>query len=214
MGFFDRFKTGKSVVVIDGLSLNESLGMKGKVAPRNQLQLLRRLARFAEREKVGMVIVLSGTPLHKAPANKEFEGVAILYSKSPEVHTKLVTSTAASKGAGAVVISANQEIENAVLGRGLRVMRVSTFRKAFDVGGNAGENNNRSDRNGGERSNNRNRSPRRRSPEKTTNEKKEEPSAKKESAPKESTPSKPRPPKKNDSTNNDAAINELIDLID
>ena len=107
MGLFDLFKPRKSVIVVDGVSLNESLGMKGNVAPRNQLQLLRRLARFSEREKVELIVVLSGEPLHKAPAGKKFEEIVVVYSNSSDVHAKRVLSLAASKGRGVVLVSAN-----------------------------------------------------------------------------------------------------------
>ncbi|MCK4565229.1 MAG: hypothetical protein KAU94_11215, partial [Verrucomicrobia bacterium] len=107
MGLFNLFNSSKTVVVVDGVSLNEALGMKGKVPPRNQLQMLRRLSRFTEREKVGMVVVLSGSPLHKAPAGKKFEGITVLYSKSPEAHAKHVVKVAASKGTDTIVVSGN-----------------------------------------------------------------------------------------------------------
>jgi hypothetical protein len=201
MGLFDLFKASKTTVVVDGVSLSDALGMKGKIPPRNQLQLLRRLSRFAEREKVVVVVVLSGSPLHKAPAGKKFEDITVLYSKSTEAHAKHVAKVAASKGTGAIVISGNAAVEKMALGRGLRVMRVSTFRKAFDIGGNESEGNSRPERGGNER-NNRNRPPRRRQQKQSTGEKKPERSSEKSSE---------RPPK--DSSDADA-INELIDLVD
>ncbi len=193
MGLFNLFKASKTVVVVDGASLNDALGMKGKIPPRNQLQLLRRLSRFAEREKVGMVVVLSGSPLHKAPAGKKFEGITVRYSKSPEAHAKHVVKVAASKGDGAIVVSGNAAVEKMALGRGMGAMRVSTFRKAFDVGGNDSDGPRRTERGSNDR-NNRNRPPRRRQPKKPSGEQKPE-----------------RPPKESSEAD---AINELIDLVD
>ena len=194
MGLFDLFKASKTTVVVDGVSLNDALGMKGKVPPRNQLQLLRRLARFSEREKVAVVVVLSGSPLHKAPAGKKFEDITVLYSKSTEAHAKHVAKVAVSKGAGVIVISGNAAVEKVALGRGLRTMRVSTFRKAFDVGGNESEGNSRPERGG----NDRNRPPRRRQQKQSSGEKKPERSSE-------------RPVKESSESD---AINELIDLVD
>lgn len=189
MGLFSLFKSSKTVVVIDGVSLCESLGMKGKVPPRNQLQLLRRLSSFAQREKLAVVVVLTGSPLHKAPANKKFEEITVVYSKSPEAHAGYAVKTARSKGAGAIVVSGNSAIEKK--SGGLQTMRMSTFRKAFDVGGSDGEG---SERGGGNRGNsNRNRPPRRRQQKKTSE-------------------AKPEPPPKKQSDAD--AINELIDLVD
>ena len=198
MGLFGLFKPSKTIVVVDGLSLNEALGMKGKVPPRNQLQLLRRLSRFAEREKVGMVVVLSGSPLHKAPAGKKFEEAMVVYSKSPEAHAKHVAKVARSKGDGAILVSGNAAAEKIALGGGVQTMRVSTFRKAFDTGGSGAEGgSDRPERGGGDRSN-RNR-PQRRRPQKQSGEK-------------QSGQRKPERPPKEPSQND--AINELIDLID
>jgi hypothetical protein len=183
MGLFSLFKSNKTVVVVDGVSLNGVLGMKGNIPPRNQLQLLRRLSRFSQREKVGMVVVLTGSPLHKAPAGKKFEEITVRYSKSPEAHAKYIVKIARSKGSSAILVSGNASIEK-IAGSGMKTMRMSTFRKAFDVGGNDADGSERGDRN---------RPPRRR-PQKQSAEKNPE-----------------RPPKKPSDAD---AINELIDLVD
>ena len=190
MALFGLFKSSKTVVVIDGVSLNENLGMKGKVAPRNQLQLLRRLSSFAQREKLDVVIVLTGSPLHKAPAKKKFEEITVVYSKTPEAHARYAVKTARSKGAGSILVSGNSAVEK-MAGSGMLTMRMSTFRKAFDVGGSDIDS---SERSGPSRSN-RNRPPRRR-PQKKTGEKSSE-----------------HQPKEQPSSDADA-INELIDLVD
>jgi len=196
MGLFNLFKPSKTVVVVDGVSLNDAAGMKGNVAPRNQLQLLRRLSRFAEREKLEVVVVLSGSPLHKAPAGKKFEEVVVVYSKSAEAHTKHVVKVAGSKGGGAILVSGNAAIEKMALAAGTKTMRLSTFRKAFDTGGNGAEGD-RSERGGNERGG-RNRPPRRRQ-QKQSSEQRSKPE---------------RPPKRKPESSEADAINELIDLVD
>ncbi len=186
MGLFS-FKASKTVVV-DGVSLNEALGMKGKISPRNQLQLLRRLSRFAQREKLAMVVVLAGSPLNKAPAGKKFDGIKVIYSKSLAAHAKYTVKAARSKGSGAILVSGNSAVEK-IAGSGIKTMRMSTFRKAFDIGGNEITGSDRPERGGGER----NRSPRRRQqnrpPEKAAGQPAEE-------------------------LSETDAINELIDLVD
>jgi hypothetical protein len=203
MGLFNLFKPSKTVLIVDGVSLNDALGLKGKVPPRNQLQLLRRLARFAQREKMEMVVVLSGSPLNKAPAGKKFEDITVIYSKSPEAHAKFLARTAGSRGAGAILISGNAAAEKIAGGR-VQTMRMSTFRKAFDFGGSEFEGSERSER--GERGgNNRNRPPRRRQQKaggdkKGGGDKKAGGDKKQDRAPKQVSESD--------------AINELIDLVD
>jgi hypothetical protein len=193
MGLFSLFKPSKNTIIIDGLSLNESLGMKGKVPPRNQLQLLRRLSRFAQREKLNVVVVLSGSPLHKAPARKKFEEITVLYSKNNEAHAKYIVKTARAQGAGAILISDNGAVEK-VAGGGVQLMRISTFRKTFDANGSESDN---ADRNSGARGG-RSRQPRRRQQQKPGSEKAPEKASEK--------------PQKESSDSD--AINELIDLID
>jgi hypothetical protein len=188
MGLFNLFKPAKAVLVIDGVSLNESLGMKGNVPPRTQLQVLRRLSRFAQREKLSMVVVLTGTPLNKAPAGKKFEGITVVYSKNIEGHAKCLAKVASGKGSAAIMISNSKQAEQQA-GSRVNKLRVSTFRKAFDVGGNDSDGNERSGGGG-----NRNRSQRRRQ--------------KKDSQPAEKA-------ERQEKNMSDAdAINELIDLVD
>ncbi len=201
MGLFDLFKpASKSVLVVDALALNESMGMKGKVPPRSQLQVLRRLARFAQREKLEMVAVLTGAPLNKAPAGKKFEDITVVYSDSPENHAKCLAKVAASKGSGAILVSGNDGVEKAV-GSSVKKMRMSTFRKAFDTGNDgmdgedrpvAGENN--TGRSRGPRP------PRRRQQKSRDNNNNQQ--------------NEPKPPREEKPMSDADAINELIDLVD
>jgi hypothetical protein len=195
MGLFNLFKPARTVLVVDAVSLNDSLGMKGKVPPRNQLQTLRRLSRFSQREKIEVVAVLTGSPLNKAPAGKKFEDVLVLYSKSPEEHAKFMAKTAAAKGAGAIMISGNAAAEK-IAGGGVRSMRVSTFRKAFDTGG---ENEGQEHPAGQGNASRGNRPPRRRQQKQPNG----------NGVGKE--PRQERPPKEMSEAD---AINELIDLVD
>jgi hypothetical protein len=203
MGLFNLFKPARTVLVVDALALNESAGMKGKVPPRNQLQMLRRLARFAQREKLEVIAVLSGTPLNKAPAGKKFEDVVVLYSKSIETHAKFLAKTTLGKGQGAIMVTGNAATEKAA-GNGVKKMRISTFRKAFDVGGDGEGGNERSS----EGSNNRsrgNRPPRRRPQKQNKGDNNSNASGGKNEQRQE------RKPKESSEAD---AINELIDLVD
>lgn len=193
MGLFNLFKPARPVLVVDAVFLNESLGMKGKVPPRNQLQMLRRLARFSQREKIDVIAVLCGSPLNKAPAGKKFEGVIVLYSKSLDEHAKFLAKTVAGKGSNAVLVSGTAATEK-IAGSGVKKLRISTFRKAFDVGGE----NEAPDR--GENPRNRGTRPPRRRQQKQPNG--NTPS---------NEPKKERPPKEVSEVD---AINELIDLVD
>ena len=198
MGLLDLLKTRKTVLVIDGVSLNEGLGMKEKTSPRNQLQILRSLAKLAEREKLNIVIVLAGEALHKAPAGKKFEGITVLYTEMSKTFANKVVRTAGTKGAGVILVSSNADVEKLALAKGLSTMRVSTFRKVFDLNNNMNKQR-QEQSNGSSRSNN-NYSQRRKGGYETKNNNKRPVRS-------ASTPSK-------DPSSDKDAINELIDLID
>lgn len=198
MGLFSLFGgSEKNVVLIDTVSINKANGAKGNVSPRTQLQLLRRLARFAQREKLDVVAILSGRPLNKAPAGKKFEGIEVLYSGSDGAHNKFLIKT--HKARRGLMIMDNREVEEDVMQRGLRVLRVSTFRKAFDIGGDQNDDQDRGGNSAG-----RERRPRRRSQQNnSTNHNNNNSNDQKSS----------RPPQKKERSQEDT-INELIDLVD
>ena len=203
MGLFSNlFKPAAPVLVVDVVSLNESLGMKGNVSPRSQLQTLRRLSRFSQREKVDVVAVSSGSPLNKAPHGKPFEGIMVLYSKSAEELGSFLARTVRSKGAGAILVTGNVELEKQA--GSVQKLRISTFRKAFDLGG---------DQEPQERGNAN--APRGNRPPRKNRQKQQNGDApRKERTPKERQPKEkerqqqPKEPSRSD------AINELIDLVD
>ena len=189
MGLLNLFKPSKSVVVVDVISLFHALGMKGDVSPRTQLQVLRRLTRFAEREEVELIAVLSGEPLHKAPNRKKFDSILVLYSKSTAKHAGFVAKVALKRGA--LLLTDNVKAEKAA-GASVEKMRLSTFRKAFDMSmdGDLGD--------GGDSGRGRRRRRVRRPHD-------EHGAGSEESAPSEKRPA---------SEENSDAINELIDLVD
>ncbi len=192
MGLLSLFKPSKSVVVVDVISLFNALGMKGDISPRTQLQVLRRLTRFAEREEVELIAVLSGEPLHKAPNRKKFDSILVLYSKSSAKHAGFVAQTAVKRGA--LLLTDDVKAEKSA-GASVEKMRLSTFRKAFDmsVDGESGD--------GGDSGRGR----RRRRTRKPRGEHGENSAGNEESVPSEN-----RPAAEGDSD----AINELIDLVD
>jgi len=200
MGLLNLLKTKKTVLVIDGASLNEAMGMKGKTSPRNQLQILRNLARFSDREKTSVVIVLAGEPLHKAPAGKKFEGITVIYTEMSNTFANKVVRTASTKGGGVILVSSNSDVEKLALNKGLSTMRVSTFQKVFDMKGSdfnsSKKRQEQNNKNGA-----RNRSPQRRKGSSENNNNNKRPAR------------TPRPPKEKSASEADA-INELIDLID
>lgn len=155
------FGTAKSVLVVDTAALLKTKGVRGRAAPRQQLQLLRALSRIVQREKLKVTAVLVGAPLDKAPHNKIFDGVRVRYAKSEEVLTKELLAALKQAGSSGVLVTEGVALENRVIKSGGTTLRVSTFRKLLDDGGDQQENgggnrpqrNDRRDRNRGPRPN-------------------------------------------------------------
>lgn len=141
------FGTAKSVLVVDTAAVLKTKGVRGRAAPRQQLQLLRSLSRIVQREKLNVTAVLVGEPLDKAPHNKIFDGVRVRYAKSEEALNKELLAALKQAGSGGVLVMEDVALENRVIKSGGTTLRVSTFRKLLDDGGEQQENGNRPQRN-------------------------------------------------------------------
>ena len=135
------FGTAKSVLVVDTAAVLRTKGMRGRVAPRQQIQLLRALSRFVQREKLSVTAVLVGDPLDKAPHNKVFDHVRVRYTKSEETLNKELCKALSQAGSAGVLVTEDVALENRVLRTGKSTLRVSTFRKLLDDGVEQNENN-------------------------------------------------------------------------
>ena len=151
MGLFGKTK---SVLVVDTAAVLKTKGVRGRAAPRQQLQILRALSRFVQREKVNVTAVLVGAPLDKAPHNRVFEGVRVRYAKSEEMLNKELLKALRQAGSTGVLVIEDVAFETRVIRSGGSTLRVSTFRKLLDDGneqnengGGNGNNNNRPQRN-------------------------------------------------------------------
>jgi hypothetical protein len=134
------FGTAKSVLVVDTAAVLKTKGVRGRAAPRQQLQLLRSLSRLVQREKLKVTAVLTGAPLDKAPHNKVIEGVRVRYAKSEETLNKELNSALRQAGSAGVLVVEDVALENRVIRSGGTTLRVSTFRKLLDDGNEPGEN--------------------------------------------------------------------------
>lgn len=144
------FGTAKSVLVVDTAAVLKTKGVRGRAAPRQQLQILRSLSRLVQREKLGVTAVLVGSPLDKAPHNKIFEGVRVRYAKSEEVLNKELVAALKQAGSAGVLVIEDVELETRVLKSGGTTLRVSTFRKLLDDGGEQNENGGNNNNGGGD----------------------------------------------------------------
>jgi len=149
------FGTAKPVLVVDIAAVLKAKGVRGNAAPRQQLQILRALARIVQRENIKVTAVLVGKPLDKAPHNKVFDHVRVRYAKTDEALNKELIKGFKQAGCTGVLVTEDVALENRVIKSGGTTLRVSTFRKLLDDGneqnenggGNGGNNNNRPPRN-------------------------------------------------------------------
>ncbi|MCU0858891.1 MAG: hypothetical protein MUC65_10875 [Pontiellaceae bacterium] len=139
MGLFGK---ANSVLVVDTAAVLKTKGVRGGAAPRQQLQILRALSRFVQREKLQVTAVLVGAPLDKAPHNKVVEEVRVRYAASDAALDKELMSALKQAGSSGVLITENVELENRVIRSGGSTLRVSTFRKLLEDGNEPGENSN------------------------------------------------------------------------
>lgn len=129
MNLFKFFKKKKPILVIDMLSLFRSLGEKGNISPRIQLQILRRITNFSDRENIKVIAILSGEPLRKAPNKKYFDNVLIFYSSSFSTHLTKAISVAKSKNG--ILVSDDENIK--AINPNITMMRCRTFTRVFEL---------------------------------------------------------------------------------
>jgi hypothetical protein len=137
MGLFGKTK---SVLVVDTAAVLKTKGVRGRAAPRQQLQLLRSLSRIAQRENLKVTAVLVGAPLDKAAHNKVFDNVRVRYAKSEEVLDKELIKSLRQAGSAGVLVTEDVALETRVIRSGGITLRVSTFRKLLDDGNEQNEN--------------------------------------------------------------------------
>lgn len=131
MGLFGKTKT---TLVVDVAAVLKSKGVRGRAAPRQQIQILHTLSRFVQREKLNVTAVIAGQPLNKAPNNKKFEGVRVRYAKSDEALVKELLKALQQAGKSGVLVVEDAALEKRVHRAGGQTLRVSTFRKTLDEG--------------------------------------------------------------------------------
>lgn len=129
MNILKYVNLNNQLLIIDMISLLKFSGLKNDFSPRTQLQFLRKLSKFSLKEKINIIAVLSGQPLHKAPKGKKFDNIKVYYSSSLEAHSKKIASLAILKSG---ILVTNDESAEIKVRNIAETMKISTFRKAFD----------------------------------------------------------------------------------
>lgn len=109
--------------------------------PRDMLNLLHKLGRFSEREKIRVVCLFEGDPLHKAADGDELQGVTVHYATSASDRSARLVELVKKYGGRStrvIAVVPDPASEQAVREAGAQPLRCSTFRKALDAGDEGG----------------------------------------------------------------------------
>ncbi len=128
-------KAKEKLFIIDANRLKDS--SKGRLPPHEQIVILKRLARFAEQEKIAIHAVLEGQPLRVAEDGSTFNGIRVYYTgKKFEANELILRRFQQKKRTRDVtVITSDPTLISGIQEAGGKVMRGSTFRKALDSKG-------------------------------------------------------------------------------
>ncbi|NCD33846.1 MAG: hypothetical protein EOL87_10595 [Spartobacteria bacterium] len=122
--------------IVDAATLDSEKGERLKLNPKNQMDILRRLSRFASKEKLEMGVVFEGKPLRDAPPREKYQNIMVYYAETPANLTVVFNDVVRMASKSVMVVTSNAELENAVrAGRSVGFLHGSTMRKALDANG-------------------------------------------------------------------------------
>ena len=119
------------MVIIDAVALSDYRNDRGRLRPQDQIQILKRLAAFVEREQLAITAVFQGRALREAADGSMYRGVRVKFTGDAHQIEDLIKQLA-RRSPSAVVVTANRQIEQSLAGSANRLMRSSTFKKALD----------------------------------------------------------------------------------
>ena len=135
---------GKRLCVIDGASLFN--GRSSKIGPREQIQTLQQLSRFAKQENVKVCAVFEGKPLREVSSGGEYKGVIVYFTnrsvKVSEIIVKLVRGK--FRRFDVLVVTPSADLEREVFKLGGSAMKAATLKKALEGSSSGGRENTRS----------------------------------------------------------------------
>ena len=127
--------SANSLYIVEGGRLAEGRG--DKLSPRDQVQLLHQIARFAKQEEVRVQVVFEGRELREVSNGGEFNGVTVYFTEKAAAVADLMIKLARGGGRASVVITSDRTLESRAASMGFRTMRASTLKKAMEGGGSS-----------------------------------------------------------------------------
>ena len=134
------FGGGQSAAVANRMIVDGTRWAEGRSSdrqsPREQVQILQFIARFAKQEKLETQVVFEGRPLREVSDDGDFNGLKVFFTEKQGSAGDLVLSRARSAGtSGLMVFTADPAVEQKAASMGCGVMHTSTLRKATEGGG-------------------------------------------------------------------------------
>lgn len=128
-------KAKGTLFIADAAVLMGSNRTNGRLSPKDQLQMLRRVSLFAERESMEVWALFEGRPLREVAHGDTFANrVRVFFADTGEALADMIKDLAQKNAARApLAVVANRQLENELTSRGIRVMRGNTFRKAVEL---------------------------------------------------------------------------------
>jgi hypothetical protein len=159
MSFFDTIKAWlapsagrrvKRLYLVDAGRLMGAGSTGDRLSPREQVQILQQLSRFAEKEGICVQAFFEGRALREVASGEDFGKVTVFFAEKAEALPGLILQCLRSglRRGEVMVVTSNASLEKDVVNSGGTTMRPSTFRKAIENGQGGGERGDRGDRGG------------------------------------------------------------------
>ncbi len=122
-------------MIVDGTRWAEGRS-NDRQSPREQVQILQVIARFARQEKIETQVVFEGRPLREVSDDGDFNGLKVFFTEKQGSAGDLVLARARGAGSsGLMIFTADPALEQKATAAGCGVMHTSTLRKATEGGG-------------------------------------------------------------------------------
>lgn len=125
----------RRLYIIDGDTVVSEKGGRSKLSPREQIDLLKALSRFAKKEGIAIFTVFSGKELRKVEHKGMYGEVKVFFAGQPDDFKRVIMQLLKQNGRReeVMVITSDKNLEKAVMDSGGVTMRASTFKKALDA---------------------------------------------------------------------------------
>lgn len=130
-------KSGKAYIV-DASRLEETRKNK-RLAPREQINILKKLSQLAAREELYIEALFEGNPLRVAGDGQLFDSVRVFYTGKKMNRAQLVERRVGknARRRDVILITPDRELEDIAMKLGGQPMSPGTFRRMLDESGGA-----------------------------------------------------------------------------